>query len=114
MARTLDFNTINRPVLQLTMQDDNKTVINVSTPSERLIEEFQELLPQVREIMAKKDRSSIDYAFELAAKLISANRDFIKVTADDLRTTYRMNLESLVIFMATYTDFIQDIINAKN
>lgn len=114
MAKSLDFNKINRPVLQLTMQDDAKTVIKVSTPSEALIEELDATLPELKRIMADSNKEALDYAYELAAKLINYNRSFVKVTAEELRAKYRLDLESLIIFFSVYTDFINEISKAKN
>lgn len=114
MAKTLDFNKVNRPVLQLIMQDDDKTVIKVSTPTEGLIEELQATLPEVEKVMAAGDKAAIDCCYDLAARLINHNRSFVKVTANDLREKYKVDLESLILFYSAYFDFIQEITNAKN
>lgn len=114
MAKSLDFNKINRPVLQLTMKDDQKTVIKVSTPSEALIEELDATLPEIQGIMAGGNKEAIECAYELAAKLINYNRSFVKVTPEELRTKYSLDLESLIIFFSAYIDFIGEITNAKN
>ena len=114
MAKSLDFNKINRPVLQLIMQDDEKTVIKVSTPSEALIEELEASLPEIQRITAGNNKEAIECAYELAAKLINYNRSFVKVTPEELRTKYCLDLESLVIFFSAYIDFISEITNAKN
>lgn len=114
MAKSLDFNKINRPVLQLIMQDDEKTVIKVSTPSEALIEELEATLPEIQGIMTGSNKEAIECAYELAAKLINYNRSFVKVTPEELRTKYHMDLESVVIFFSAYIDFIGEITNAKN
>jgi hypothetical protein len=114
MAKTLDFNSVKRPVLQLVMLDDDKTHINVSTPTEGLIEELQRTAPELAEVMRKGDADGIGEIYELAAKLINCNRSFIKVTAEDLRSKYRMDLEVLIIFFNAYLDFITEITDAKN
>ena len=115
----LDFNAINRPVLELTMMDEAKTVITVTAPPEGLIEELQATLPELQSILAPGDNAAVDAAYGLAAKLISCNRQNMQVTVEDLKTKYwpkdrYTNLLSMTYFVSAYLDFIHEIENAKN
>ena len=114
MAKTLDFNKINRPVLQLVMPDKDKTVIKVSTPRQELVEELQATMPELQNVLNTGDRESVELCYDLAARLINCNRSFITVTAEELRTKYGLDLEGLIVFYSAYTDFIQEINTAKN
>lgn len=114
MAKSLDFNSVQRPTLELTMKDDAHTVIRVSMPKEALIERLSAGLSELREIVAQQDGESIRALFELAADLISCNRNFVTVTAEDLRDKYHMDFEDLTIFFSAYLDFVNEIQNAKN
>lgn len=114
MAKVLDFNTIERPVLELVMQDDERTHIKVSTPTESLVEELAALAPQMDKVLQSKDADTIKAVYDLAARLINCNRSFIKVTPEDLRDKFHMNLESLIIFYGAYVEFINELTNAKN
>jgi len=114
MAKVLDFNAIERPVLELIMQDAARTHIRVSTPTESLVEELAELAPQLEKVLQSKDAESVKAIYDLAARLINCNRDLIKVTPEELRDKYSMNFESLVIFFGAYVDFINEMTNAKN
>ena len=114
MAKVLDFNTIERPVLELVMQDADRTHIRVSTPTESLVEELAALAPQLEKVLQAKDTESIAAIYDLAARLINCNRDLIKVTPEDLRDKFHMNFESLVIFFGAYVEFINEITSAKN
>jgi hypothetical protein len=114
MAETLNFNTVNRPVLSLVMMDDDRTEIKVSTPSEGLIEELQATLPELEPVLSTGDKAAISAIYDLAAKLISCNRSFLRVTGEDLRTKYRLDLAALIIFFNAYMDFISEVTNAKN
>lgn len=111
MQKILDLNSVQRPTLELTMLDDARTVFRVSIPKESMIQELKQL--DLASLEAG-DRDSIDLIYDLAARLISCNRDFIKVTAKELRGKYRMDLESAIIFFSAYMDFISEITNAKN
>lgn len=114
MAKVLDFNTVERPVLELIMQDEARTHILVSTPTEGLVEELAALAPQLENLQQAEDEEAIATIYDLAARLINCNRNFVKVTPEDLRGKFRMNFESLVIFFGAYIDFINDIKKAKN
>lgn len=110
----LDFNALNVPVLELTMQDENKTTIQVVAPDEGLIEELMETGAELEAIAKKGDKQSIEVIYDLAARLINYNRSFVTVTSEELRSKYKMNLFSAIIFFNAYFDFIKEIQNAKN
>lgn len=114
MAKVLDFNTIERPVLELVMPDNDHTHIKVSTPTESLVEELATLAPQLEKAQQSGDAETTASIYDLAARLINCNRSFIKVTPEDLRGKFNMNLENLIIFFGAYIDFINEVTNAKN
>ena len=115
----LDFNKINRPVLELTMEDEAQTNITVETPSEGLVEELEAMIPELDTIFSPDNPKSVDAAYDLAARLMSCNQEGVTVTADDLRTKYWRkntihNQLALMSFIGAYMDFLQEIKNAKN
>lgn len=112
-SRVLDLNTAERPTLDLTLQDEARTTLRLKMPTEGLINELQQIGGEVRRLESG-DREAIDTIYEMAAKLISCNRDYIKVTAEELRGKYRMDLESAIVFFSDYMGFIEDIKSAKN
>lgn len=114
MSKTLDFNKINRPVLQLVMPDESKTIIRVTSPRESLIEELQEMLPELQSIMSAGDAEAVRLCYDLAARLINCNRSFITVTPEELKEKYNLDLEGLIVFYSAYVDFVQEINSAKN
>lgn len=114
MARVLDLNTVERPTLELTMQDKDRTTILVSTPSEALVRELEEVAAEMSTLFNRGDQESVDAIYDLAARLISCNRQGLQVTAEELRTKYRMGLESALLFYSAYLDFINELTNEKN
>lgn len=114
MAKNLDFNSVQRPTLVLTMKDAEKTKIRVSTPTENLVEKLQTVSKELSEVLTNGDGASIRATFDLAAQLISCNRDGIRVTAEQLRDEFNLDLEDLVIFFSAYIDFVEEINRAKN
>ena len=114
MAKNLDFNTVQRPTLLLTMLDDEHTQIRVSTPNEALVTELAEVAPKLEALVETNGKDAIDAIYDLAARLISCNRDRLAVTGEELRIKYQLDLESMIVFFDVYVEFINEITNAKN
>lgn len=114
MSKTLDFNVLVPPTLSLVMRDDEKTEITVTAPFEALVEELQAVAPVMEEALRSEEATAVPVIYDLAARLISCNKQGLKVTADDLRGKYRLNLEALVVFYNVYLDFLSEITNSKN
>lgn len=112
MAKILDFNALERPTLEITMKDTDRTKIRVTTPTERL---YERLLVASAELAHVKDAAAIRATYDLAAELISCNLDGLIVTADELKDKYRLTWDTdLIVFFSAYLDFIHEIKNAKN
>ena len=114
MERTLNFNTLQRPTLLLTMPDEGQTQIKVCTPTEALVEELTRVAPQLEATVKNNDAEAIAAIYVLAARLMNCNRSFISVTVQDLRDKYKLDLEALIVFFGAYVDFINEVTNAKN
>lgn len=112
--KTLNFNQFQRPVLELTMMDEKQTTIKVSTPSMELLEELEATLPEFETVAKTGNAAAVQAIYDLAARLINCNLSFITVTADELRTKYRMGLDYMQIFFSTYMDFVNEIYKEKN
>ena len=112
MPKTINFNSINRPYLRLIMQDDAQTTIDVTTPTEAMVEELTATAPELEDVLKTMDANSIRAVYDLAARLISCN--LMGLTVDDLRGKYRMNLDSLIVFFSAYVEFIEELTKAKN
>ena len=114
MAKTLDFNTLVPPTLPLVMRDEAKTKIDVVAPTEGLVEELQAVAPTMGSALAANEEEAVPAIYDLAARLISCNRQGLQVTAEDLRGKYALNLEALIFFYNAYMDFIAELTDAKN
>jgi hypothetical protein len=115
MAKVLDLNKVEQlPTLELTLQDNDKTTLLVTIPTEGLINELEATGPQLTAVLAKGDKEGTDMAFDLAARLISCNRNGKTITAQELRDVYHMSFETLLVFYSAYLDFITEIKNLKN
>lgn len=114
MAKTLDFNVIVPPTLPLVMRDPERTKIDVVAPTEGLVEELDAVGANMKEALEADVEASVPAIYDLAARLISCNKQGLQVTAEELRDKYKLNLEALIVFYNTYMDFLNEVAGAKN
>lgn len=114
MAKMLDLNALDQPILEIALRDENKTIFRLTTPTVSLVEKFTAAKSEMSEIAKSKDVDKIKKLYELTAQLVSCNADYITVSAEELRDKYRVNFGDLVIIFAAYLDFIREISSAKN
>jgi hypothetical protein len=111
---TLNFNKYRPPILPIEMMDEDHTVIHVTPPTVDLQEELRASTADLYALLNGDDESKREGLFDLAARLMSCNRNMRKVTPEQLRTTYRLDEEDMVVFYEAYADFLKGIENAKN
>lgn len=114
-SRAIDFNAIEQPTLDVTMRDKDKTELHLSVPSVEFVEKIQALEPVLSKM--KKGENAVEAVkkvYTFFAEIFSHNEDGIKVTAEDLRDKYKLNLVHLFQLYNEYKAFIEDINNAKN
>lgn len=114
MAKIIDLNSLEQPVLEVKLRDPNRTLFKLTTPTTKLVEQFMAAKSELSEIATTRDPLKIKRLYELAADLMSCNAEYITVTAEDLRDVYRVTFSDLVVIFAAYLDFIKDFNNAKN
>lgn len=114
MAKILDLNALEQPVLELKMRDEKQTVFKLTTPTTKLVERFIAAKGEIGAVAESRDVAKIKKLYELTADLISCNVDFVTVTAEELRDHYRVTFGDLVVIFAAYLEFIKDFNNAKN
>lgn len=113
MARVLDLNSVQSSFMDLTLRDDARTVVHLEIPTEELVRELENMGPELKKLETG-DRTAVDMIYDLAARLINCNSDFLKVTGQELRTKYGMNLVVTLSFFSAYMGFINELSNQKN
>lgn len=114
MAKMLDLNALDQPILELKLRDPERTVFRLTAPSVKQYERFIAAKAELAEIAKVQKPEQIKKLFELTADLINCNADYITVTAEELRDKYRLRFGDLVVIFAAYLDFVKEINNAKN
>ena len=112
MAKSFDFNSFNRPALEVRLNRD--TVLNVTTPPERMIEQLMANADEIAQLRDGKNQETVRACFEFAADIISNNLEGVTVTAEELRDKYKVDGVGLLAFFNAYVEFISEITNAKN
>lgn len=113
MARVLDFNELQSSILDITLRDEGRTVVHLDLPNEALINELQNMGPEI-ENMKTGTQTAVKAIYDLAARLISCNLDYFQTTGDELLRKYNMNLVLTMQFFSTYMDCIAELSNQKN
>lgn len=113
MAKVLDLNSVDCSFMDLTLRDENRTVVHLDIPTEELVQEFEAMLPGL-DNLKKGDYAAVNKIYDVAAKLINVNLDFFEVTAQDLRTTYNMPVLAALRFFNDYLDALESLANSKN
>lgn len=113
MARVLDLNNVQSSIMDLTLQDDARTVLHLDMPTEALVRELEQMGPELEKIKTG-DRSAIDAIYDLAARLINCNFDFITVTAEELQGKYHMSRVAALAFFNAYLGFLNELADQKN
>lgn len=114
MAKMLDLNALDQPVLEVKLRDDKRTIFRLTTPTTKLVERFIGAKSELAEVANSRDGAKLKALYELTAELISCNADYITVSAEELRDKYRLTFGDIVVIFAAYLDFIKEFSNAKN
>ena len=114
MENALDFNRYRPPILPLKLPDKNQTLLRLIPPTVDLQEELRAQQSQLRALLSQEDDEAKEALYVLAAKLMSCNRNMLKITAQHLRTKYDMDETDLVLFFQSYAEYLNGIENAKN
>lgn len=114
MAKMLDLNALDQPILEIALRDENRTIFRLTTPTVALVERFTAAKAEIAEIAKSQNVDKIKKLYQLTAELMSCNADYMTVTAEDLRDKYRVTFGDLIVIFASYLEFIREISNAKN
>lgn len=114
MANKLQFDRYRPPILPVEMLDKQRTVLHVTPPTVDLQEELRARISDLNALLTGNDEEKRKGLFDLAARLLSCNRNMRPITPEQLRTEYGIDEEDLVVFFEAYADFLKEIENAKN
>lgn len=114
MANTLFFDKYRPPILPVQLLDVNNTVLHIIPPTVDLQEELRSRMADLNALLAGGADEQRAALYDLAARLMSCNRNMRKVTPEQLQTTYNIDEADLIIFYQAYSDFLRELESAKN
>ena len=110
MAKSFDFNKIKPNTMNVTLSDEEKTTLMVMTPDKGLRDELVSLYEDIND----SDEDEVNEAlYELSAKVMSRNKQGIKITSEKLKELYP-DTDYLMAFLNAYVEFIDEMTNSKN
>lgn len=114
MAKTLNFNTIKREYFTVTLPDEDKTTIMISTPTKELLGKIVSLSSNLQ--IDYKDENAVDILFNelygAIAQIMSINKGGIVITKEKLESC--LGFDDLITFFREYLAFVNNIKNIKN
>lgn len=111
---TLNFNRYRPPILEVLLFDKEETTLQVTPPTVELQEELRARASDFNALLTGGDEEKREALWDLAARLMSCNRNMRKITPENLRKKYKLVEDDLIVFFESYVSFIQGIENAKN
>ena len=114
MSNTVDFNRYRPPILRVPLMDKAETVLHVTPPTVELQEELRARLPELSALLSGEEDEQRATLYDLAARLMSCNRNMRTITPEQLRGKYHLDEEDLIVFFTEYADFVKGIENLKN
>ena len=111
---TVNFNRHRPPFLEVPLFDEDQTCLHVTPPTVNLQEELRASAGDLTALLTGGDDEKREALWDLAARLMSCNRNMRTITPEDLRKKYKLVEDDLVVFFEDYVSFIKGIENAKN
>ena len=113
MAKAFNFNTIKKEFFTVTLPDEKKTSLMISTPTKEIMDDLQNLKNSLREDPDVESNTQVlDDLYETIARIMSRNKGGITVTKKDLEKI--LDVTDLIYFFNAYVSFIEEVANSKN
>lgn len=110
MAKTFDFNKVKPKTMTVTLSDEEKTTLLVTTPNKALMDELVAVYDNTND----SDEDEISEAlYDVSAKIMSRNKQGIVITTEKLKELYE-DVETIMAFLEAYSEFIGELTNSKN
>lgn len=111
MANVLDFTKRKKEYLTVKLDDPKKTVLMISTPNKKILEDFMYLNAQIEE-EGGASGEMVGELYSVCAKIMSFNKGGIKITSEYLEEFF--DIEDIMIFFNAYMEYMESITASKN
>lgn len=110
MAKSLDFNALKKQYLTVTLPDENRTKLLITTPTKKVLDSFISIKDSLSDEAMQEE--AVNELYEIVAKIMSHNKAGIKITRERIDDMF--DFEDVIIFIRAYTDFIGEVTSSKN
>lgn len=113
MAKSLNFNTLKKAYMSVTLADENKTTLMIGTPTKQIMDDLLLIAEKISDVDdGAISEDTTDDLYHACARVMSRNKGGIKISADQLAEFF--DFEDIVIFFDAYMEFVSEVTNAKN
>jgi hypothetical protein len=110
--KSFDFNSIQQPMMEITLPDKEHSQLHLTIPKTSLVERMVEMAEELEEIIEKKDENTLYKAYSLLAEIMSCNQECREFTAEELKGL--LNVEHIAAFSLEYVTFLGELKREKN
>lgn len=110
MAKPLNLNKIKKKTITVTLPDEKETTLIIGTPTKSIMDEFIALQDTINE--SENQAEVMDELYDVCAKIMNRNKSNIEITKDFVADN--MDFEDVIVFIKTYSEFIQEVSAGKN
>lgn len=110
MAKALDFNKTKKRYWTVTLPDDAKTVLLISTPTKTVFDELVSMKNALEN--TELAEGAIDDLYEICAKIMSRNKTGKVVTVEAVQEMF--DFEDIILFVHGFTEFVHEVAGTKN
>lgn len=110
MAKLLNLNKIKKKTITVTLPDEKETTLIIGTPTKSIMDEFIALQETIDE--SENQAEVMDELYDVCAKIMSRNKQNIEITKKFVSDN--MDFEDVIVFIKTYSEFIQEVSDGKN
>ena len=113
MTKTLNFNSVKKQFLTVTLADEKNTVLMIGTPTKAIVDDLT-LLQESLNAVNKNENNTVvtDDLYNACARVMSRNKTGFKVTKEFLAEIF--DFEDIILFFNAYMEFIDEVIASKN
>lgn len=110
MAKPLNLNKLKKKTITVTLPDENETTLIIGTPTKAIMDEFIALQDTID--ASENQAEVMDELYDVCAKIMNRNRANIEITKKFVSEI--MDFEDVIVFIRTYSEFIQEVSSGKN
>ena len=112
MAKTLNFNNVRKQYLNVTLADENNTVLMIGTPTKAVMNDIVLLRSGLENLGEDANDEALDDLYAVCARIMSRNKAGKKITKEYLEEIF--DFEDIIIFFHAYVEFVSELSNSKN